>query len=104
MRSVATATAAYNENLQARSVTLQRLDAKLNKHWRSVRTTLEHVNGGDGSARTLTETLETDTDACADPTRVAAVPERALTRRWDLTTRLAAIALQLEEIAEASQT
>jgi hypothetical protein len=43
IRSVATATAAFNENLQARSVTLQRLDAKLNKHWRSVRTTLEHV-------------------------------------------------------------
>jgi hypothetical protein len=98
MGTTAAATTAYNENPQARLVTLGRLEAKLNKHWRSVRTGLDGVSAGDSSARTLNDMVGTDTDACADPTRVIAVLERALTHRWDMTTRLAAIALELEEI------
>jgi hypothetical protein len=40
MRIVGPATAACNENPQARSVALSRLEARLGKQWRAIRTTL----------------------------------------------------------------
>lgn len=103
MGMVAPATAAYNENPQARSVTLGRLEARMGKHWRSIRSRLEHVAAGAGSAQTLAAAIGMDTDTCADPSRAAAVLQRAATLRWDLITRLAAIALRAEEAADATK-
>lgn len=100
MRIVGPATAAYNENPQARSVALSRLEARLGKQWRAIRTTVKHVPAGDGSTRTLTETLGIDTDTCADPMRAGAVLERALTLRSDLVAKLAAVAVRLEQVTD----
>ena len=63
---------------------------------------MEHAGAGGGSANTLIETLGIDTDLCADPMRAAAVLERALTLRSDLVGRLAAIAVQAEQIADVT--
>jgi Zn-dependent protease with chaperone function len=101
--TVAPATAAYNENPQARSVTLGRLESRLVKHWRSIRAAIQHVPAGGASTRPLSETLGIDTDTVADPMRAAAVLKRAQTLRSDLIARLAAIAVQVEQIADASQ-
>lgn len=103
MRAVAPATAAYNENPQARSVTLGRLESRLGKHWRSIRRRIEHQPAGGGWAQTLTEAVGMDTDACADPRRAGAVLERATTLRSDLIARLTAIAVRVEQIADARQ-
>jgi Zn-dependent protease with chaperone function len=99
---VAPATAACNENPQARLATLGRLEARLGKHWRSIRTRLENVPAGGDSALALTDTLGLDTDTCADPKRAAVLLDRALTMRTDLICRLAALAVQAEQIADAA--
>jgi Zn-dependent protease with chaperone function len=100
---VAPPTAAYNENPQARTVTLGRFESRLGKHWRSARTTIAHVPAGGSPTQSLADAVGMDSESCADPRRAAAVVERAATLRSDLIVRLAAIAVQLEEIADASQ-
>ena len=94
--SVAPPTAACNENPQARSVTLGRFESRLGKHWRSVRTTIEHVSAGENPTPSLADAVGMDSEECADPRRAAAVVERAATLRSDLIVRLAALAVQAE--------
>lgn len=103
MSHVGHATAAINENPQARTVTLGRLEAKLVKHWRTIRAPLEQVTAGPGSAMTLAAAIGADTDGCADPARAGAVFSRAAALRWEMIARLAAIAMQAEEMVNETK-